>query len=58
MSKPLKAKVKVTFSGVDLYIGDSWPSVQMTAGDAIDLYRSLRANMKKIKKNAKLWDET
>lgn len=57
MSKPLQAKVRVKFSGIDVYVGDSWPSLAITASEAIALHRSLSKNMKRIKKNAKLWQE-
>lgn len=58
MSKPLKAKVRVKFIGIDVHVGDSWPSLGITASEAIDLHRSLTKNMKRIKKNARLWQET
>jgi hypothetical protein len=57
VSRPLPAKVRVRFQGVDIFVGDSWPSLCVTATEAIALHRSLSRNMKRIKKNAKLWQE-
>ncbi len=57
MSRPLTCKAKVAFEGVDVFYGTE-RVLCMSAGDAIDLYRSLKRNMKRIKKNAQLWRET
>lgn len=54
MTTKLKAKCHVAIYGVNLII----PGVDyigITSEEAIDLHRSLTKNMKRIKRNAKLW---